>query len=147
MNLDQLGPYRCDYTPNGRHLILAGRRGHIATLDWQSGTKKLITEIQVRETVRDVKWLHNNQYFATAQKNYVFVYDANGTEIHRLKDHKEVQRLEFLRYHFLLATVVSGVLCCVVLWDKECYERVQKGQHRTWDRVKECIGDQLGDER
>lgn len=98
-----LGPYRCDYTRNGRHLVLAGRKGHLAAFDWQTG--KLSCEIQVRETVRDVKWLHNNSFFAAAQKKYVYIYDDAGIEIHKLKNHTDVNRLEFLPYHFLLASV------------------------------------------
>ena len=105
LKLDQLGPYVCDYTRNGRELLLAGRKGHIATMDWREG--KLGCEIQLGETVRDAKWLHNNQYFAVSQKNHVFIYDHNGVELHRLAQHREVSHMEFLPYHFLLATIVS----------------------------------------
>jgi U3 small nucleolar RNA-associated protein 7 len=100
-----LGPYVCEYTRNGRELLLAGRKGHVATMDWREG--KLGCELQLGETVRDARWLHNNQYFALAQKKYVYVYDRDGVELHCLKEHREVTHMEFLPYHFLLATVVS----------------------------------------
>lgn len=105
LKLDQLGPYLCEYTKNGRDLLLAGRKGHVATMDWRSG--KLGCEIQLGETVRDARWLHNNQYFAVAQKKYVYIYDHNGVELHCLRKHSEVTHMEFLPYHFLLATMVS----------------------------------------
>lgn len=105
LKLDQLGPYVTDYTRNGRELLLAGRKGHVATMDWREG--KLGCELQLGETVRDAKWLHNNQMFAVAQKKYVYIYDSAGVEIHCLKKHIEVTNMEFLPYHYLLATVVS----------------------------------------
>ncbi|KAI1007591.1 putative U3 small nucleolar RNA-associated protein 7 [Podosphaera aphanis] len=103
LKLDTLGPYTCNYTRNGRDLLLAGRKGHIATMDWREG--KLGCEIQLGETIRDAKWLHNNQLFAVAQKKYVFIYDRAGVELHCLKKHIEVTHMEFLPYHYLLASV------------------------------------------
>lgn len=97
------GPYTGDYTRNGRELLMAGRKGHVATMDWRDG--KLGCELQLAETVRDAKWLNNNQRFAVAQKKYVYIYDQAGVELHCLKKHIEVTNMEFLPYHYLLATV------------------------------------------
>lgn len=43
--------------------------------------------------------------FAVAQKKYVYIYDRTGAEVHSLRRHTEPNRLEFLPYHFLLASV------------------------------------------
>ncbi|MCJ1426805.1 Small subunit (SSU) processome component [Sticta canariensis] len=103
LKLEGLGPYIADYTRNGRGLLLAGRKGHVSTIDWRGG--ELGCELQLRETVRDAKWLHNNQYFAVAQKKYVYIYDSAGVELHCLQKLIEVTNMEFLPYHFLLATI------------------------------------------
>ena len=109
LKLDGLGPYSADFTRNGRWLLLAGRKGHVSTMDWRGG--KLGCELQLQETVRDARWLHNEQYFAVAQKQYVYIYDHAGVELHCLKKHVEASHMEFLPYHFLLATVgMSGYL-------------------------------------
>lgn len=108
LKLDDMGPYKSDYTRNGRKLLLAGRKGHVATMDWRDG--KLGCELQLGETVRDAKWLHNELFFATAQKKYVYIYDQDGIEIHCLRKHVEATHLEFLPYHFLLASAVSHIL-------------------------------------
>ena len=105
LKLEDFGPYVADYTRNGRGLLLAGRKGHVSTMDWREG--KLGCELQLQETVRDAKWLHNDQYFAVAQKKYVYIYDQAGVELHCLKKHVEVTNMQFLPYHFLLATIVS----------------------------------------
>lgn len=122
------GPYRIRYTRNGRyvslfmllnnlsisydstflcrHLVIAGRLGHVAAFDWQTGT--LHTELQLQETCRDITFLQDQTFFAVAQKKYVYIYDRDGVEIHRLKSHIEPTRLEFLPYHWLLASVVRS---------------------------------------
>ena len=45
LKLTQLGPYNAAFTRNGRYMALAGRKGHLALLDWQRGTK--LCEVQV----------------------------------------------------------------------------------------------------
>ena len=103
LSMPEFGPYACDYTRNGKYLLLGGRKGHLALFDWHSF--KLKTEIHVRETVRDVQILHNETMFAVAQKKYVHIYDDTGMEIHVLRHQLEVNRLGFLPYHYLLTSV------------------------------------------
>ena len=109
LKLDTFGPYEARYSRNGRHLLLGGRLGHLASCDWMDG--KLTCEVHVKETVRDVCYLHNETMFAAAQKKYVYIYDHQGLEVHCLRNHVEVNRMDFLPYHHLLVTVGStGVL-------------------------------------
>ncbi|KAJ3410809.1 Small subunit (SSU) processome component [Chytridiales sp. JEL 0842] len=109
LNLPDFGPYTPTYTSNGVHLLLSGRKGHVAAFDWKS--KKLHCELHLRETVRDSTWLHNETLFAVAQKKYTYIYDKTGMEIHCLRKFVEMEKLTFLPYHYLLAGVgKSGML-------------------------------------
>lgn len=66
--------------------------------------KNLLCEIDVKSKVYDVHWVAQNN-FALAQENAVYMYDDKGTEIHKIKDHKHPIFLEYLPYHYLLASV------------------------------------------
>ena len=103
LKLTELGPYRHAMSRNGRYMLLGGRLGHVSSMDWQAG--RLEFEINVRETVRDVVYLHNHTMVAAAQRKYVYIYDNTGAEVHCLRSHVEPNRLQFLPFHFLLASV------------------------------------------
>ncbi|KAL1504105.1 hypothetical protein AB1Y20_010515 [Prymnesium parvum] len=108
MKLEKLGPYRASYSADGQHLLLGGRKGHVAVVKWSAGGR-IQHQIQLRETVRDLCFLRDHTMFAVAQHKYLYLYDGTGTELHCLRNHKpDVSRLAFLRYHWLLATVGSA---------------------------------------
>lgn len=94
------GPYRLDYFRNGRNLLIASKKGHVAALDWL--TKNLTCEFNVRESIHDLSWLQLNDRFAIAQKDWTYIYDDQGTEMHVLRQMYRVFRFEFLPYHYLL---------------------------------------------
>lgn len=97
------GPYKCAYSRSGTHMLLGGRRGHVAVMDWNK--LSVVTEFNVGERVEDAAFLHNSTLFALAQAKYVHIYDGGGAEVHVLRGHIEPRALEFLPYHFLLASI------------------------------------------
>lgn len=57
LSLPQLGPYRLDFNRSGRMLLLGGRKGHLAMLDWQR--RQLACEVQVRSAQWRQRWTVN----------------------------------------------------------------------------------------
>jgi len=104
LKLGQYAPYGMSYDRSGRYGLLRGHGGgHVAVMDCH--TLALRTEFHVNEIVRDGTFLHNPTMLALAQKKNVFIYDDAGSEIHRMTDHTDIFRMQFLPYHWLLATV------------------------------------------
>lgn len=101
--LPEFGPYTMDFTSSGQYMAVAGRKGHLAVVDMKN--LEVRKEFQVRETVRDVVFLHHQLFFAAAQKKYTYIYRPEGVELHCLKEHGAVLRLQYLKNHFLLASI------------------------------------------
>eukprot|EP00731_Ephydatia_muelleri_P035810 Em0162g16a len=95
LKLDSFGPYSFNYSRNGRSLLLGGQKGHLAHMDWKS--KQLGCEFHVYQTVRDVH----------CPKQYLYIYDTTGTELHCMKQYNRVKQAHFpALYHFLLVSAV-----------------------------------------
>jgi len=81
------GPYLSDFTRDGNHMLLAGKRGHITLIQFPK--KQLVTEFHVNERVHAISFLQDFKLFAVAQKRHLFIYDDKGMEIHKLRTHIE----------------------------------------------------------
>lgn len=104
----KLCPYICaTYSRSGKSFLLASRKGHVVVTSWRNAT--LHAELFLNETVRDATFLHNDSYFALAQKSYLYIYDSSGTQLHVLRKHSHPGRVAFLPYHMLLASATSSV--------------------------------------
>ena len=59
LRLPDFGPYSSlSVTRNGQHVLLGGKKGHLAMLEWKR--KNLVMEFQARDKVRDVCFLQNH---------------------------------------------------------------------------------------
>ena len=103
LSLPTFAPYKLATTRSGRHLLMGGRRGHLALMDRYQ--QLVVCEVQVKESVHDVCMLHDESFFAAAQRKYIYIYDKRGIEIHCLKEHGGARALDFLPQHFLLTSV------------------------------------------
>ncbi|KAL7347724.1 U3 small nucleolar RNA-associated protein 7 [Encephalitozoon intestinalis] len=96
------GPVHAKYSRNGNHILLRNDKGYLASFN--SKSMDLHFEMDVNETIHDAIYLHNERFIAVAQKNNVFIYDGNGVEQHCVRENSHVFKMEYLPYHYLLAS-------------------------------------------
>jgi U3 small nucleolar RNA-associated protein 7 len=79
--------------------------------------------------VRDAVFLHNDSFFAVAQKSYVHVYDASGVQLHVMRNHRHPGRLAFLPHHMLLSSATAAVADTPRIAYTDISTGVQVAQH------------------
>lgn len=134
LKLPTFGPYSIDFTRTGRKLLIGGRKGHVAGFDWREGDLQF--ELNLNETVRAVQWLHNDQFFAVAQRKNTFIYDHQGIEVHKMKRQQEMSNLDFLPYHYLL--VSSGLTSMLFYQDVSIGKEVAAFKTKMGPTVSMC---------
>jgi U3 small nucleolar RNA-associated protein 7 len=101
------------YDRSGRYAILYSNsinpQGHVAVMDCHTQALTPGGEFYTQQSIRDACFLHHARLMATAAANQpVTIYDDKGAEIHSLTDHHDAVKIEFLPYHFLLASIGRG---------------------------------------
>ncbi|KAK6089442.1 hypothetical protein P3W45_001579 [Vairimorpha bombi] len=104
LNMDN-GPVYCKYTRDGRYMNIRNNEGYFSSID--TNKMNVFFEENVDDTVYDMTYLHNEDFIALAQTNFVFIYNKQGTEVHAVRENKNVKKLEYLPYHFLLVSSSS----------------------------------------
>lgn len=95
------GPFSIDYSSNGRRLLLKGKNT-ASIINWRD--KDVISEINLEEseTIRDGKFINNDNMIALSQEDSVCIYDNQGLEVHNLTNYYKPRFLENLPFHYLL---------------------------------------------
>lgn len=73
LSLENYGPYFLDYSIDGNNMLLVGKKGYVAMMNWK--TKHLIHEMTTNETVKKAAFLNNPYMFVIAQQNNLEFYD------------------------------------------------------------------------
>lgn len=102
------GHYKNIHDNTGRFNLLSERRGQLAMFDVK--TKHLFFDINLYDRINSATFLHNELFMAVAQRKNLFIYDKKGREVHCIRKHKNVLEMEFLQYHFLLASISDNNL-------------------------------------
>lgn len=110
LKLTEAAPYGITYDRSGRYSLLFGKshsRAHIAILDNHSLAVSTEIHHHVPSPIRDACFLHNASLFAVAHRHTIAIYDhhAAGAQVHELEKQTDPMALQFLPYHWLLASI------------------------------------------
>ena len=125
LRLEDHAPYRVRFSQDGTRMVLVGHSGHLASI--RPDQFQTVNELFIKQQLVDGCFLQDPSVVAVAQTPYVHIYDDSGTELHCLRRLREVTRLDFLPYHFLLVAVGANG---TVTWQDVSTGQIP-GQHQA----------------
>jgi U3 small nucleolar RNA-associated protein 18 len=80
---------RCRFSPDGKLLAVAGRRGYVHLVDWKSGGAQLVGSLKGNATVKDVWWSRTNEgeLMTLGEDSQIYTWDVRAQQcVKRWKD-------------------------------------------------------------
>lgn len=80
---------RCRFSPDGKLLAVAGRRGYVHLVDWAAGGAQVVGSLKGNATVKDVWWsrTHEGELMTLGEDSQIYTWDVRARRcVKRWKD-------------------------------------------------------------
>ena len=124
----QFGTYSVKYSREGRHMLLSSDMGHASLMRWKD--KHLLFETHLSDPIRSAVFLHDG-FIALAQSANCFIYDFEGQEVHDLVNVPEPMFVDYLPWHYLMASVSRYGMSFGLTLGKLTYLDVSTGELKS----------------
>jgi len=80
---------RCRFSPDGKLLAVAGRRGYVHLVDWAAGGAQVVGSLKGNATVKDMWWsgTHEGELMTLGEDSQIYTWDVRARRcVNRWKD-------------------------------------------------------------
>ena len=80
---------RCRFSPDGKLLAVAGRRGYVHLVDWAAGGAQVVGSLKGNATVKDMWWsrTHEGELMTLGEDSQIYTWDVRARRcVKRWKD-------------------------------------------------------------
>lgn len=80
---------RCRFSPDGKLLAVAGRRGYVHLVDWAAGGAQVVGSLKGNATVKDVWWsrTREGELMTLGEDSQIYTWDVRARRcVKRWKD-------------------------------------------------------------
>lgn len=73
---------RCRFSPDGKLLAVAGRRGYVHLVDWAAGGAQVVGSLKGNATMKDVWWSGTNeeQLMTLGEDSQIYTWDVRAQQ-------------------------------------------------------------------